>query len=174
METFYRTAAVYLFLLVLFRLLGKRTISELTTFDFILLLIISEATQNALIGDDNSLVTGMAVILILVLLDLALSILKSRSRLVDRIVEGVPVVLVDRGKVLPDCLRRTHVTEDDILQAGRELHGLGRLEQIRYAVLESNGGISIIPMEAERDDEEFERRIERAMARVLERRGGRS
>ncbi|MCV4614799.1 DUF421 domain-containing protein, partial [Escherichia coli] len=80
MDTILRTLAIYLFLLVLFRLSGKRTLSELSTFDFILLLIISEATQNALLGEDYSLVTGLTVILTLVMLDLGLSVLKKRSR----------------------------------------------------------------------------------------------
>lgn len=147
MDAILRTLAVYLFLLVLFRLSGKRTLSELSTFDFILVLIVSEATQNALLGDDSSLVTGLTVILTLVLLDLGLSILKKRSRAVEKITEGTPVVIVEHGKVLKERLSKTQVTEDDIMQTARQAQGLERIDQIKYAVLETSGGISIVPRE---------------------------
>ena len=147
MDTVLRAGAIYLFLLLLFRIVGQRTLSELSTFDFILLLIISEATQNALVGDDYSLSTAMTVILTLVLLDLALAWVKKRFRRMEKLVEGTPVVIVDHGRVLQDKLDKTHVTVDDILQSARLSQGVERLEQIKYAVLESSGGISIIPME---------------------------
>ena len=164
METFLRTVGIYLFLLVLFRLSGKRTLSELSTFNFVLLLIISEATQNALIGEDYSVTTGMAVILTLVLLDLGLSILTRRFGVLQKFTEGVPLVLVDHGKVLEERVRKTQITQDEILQSARQNYGLERLEQIKYAVLETSGGISIIPMEPD-IDALLDRRIEAALAR---------
>ncbi len=172
METVLRTASVYLFLLVLFRLTGKRTLSEITTFDFVLLLIISEATQNALLGDDYSVTTGMAVILTLVLLDLGLSLVKVRFPSIERIAEGAPLVLVEHGKVMDEQLRKTQVTSDDILQSARMSQGLERMEQIKYAVLEASGGISIIPMEPQLE-QMLERKIESALARVLDERAHR-
>jgi uncharacterized membrane protein YcaP (DUF421 family) len=167
MEIFLRAAGVYLFLLVLFRLTGKRTLSELSTFDFILLLIISESTQNALIGEDYSVVTGMAVILTLVMLDLGLSILKRRFPSFEKIVEGTPLVLVDCGRVLEDRLSKTHVSRDDILQTARQSHGLERMEQIKYAVLETSGGISIIPAEPEADAL-LEQKVRKVLARMAD------
>lgn len=167
MDTVLRTLAIYLFLVVLFRLIGKRTLSELSTLDFILLLIVSEATQNALIGEDHSLVTGMVVILTLVLMDLGLSIVKSRSKLVEKVVEGTPLLLVENGKVLEGCLRQSHVTLDDILQSARLSHGLERMEQIRFAVLESSGGISVVPASAP-EVEPIDRQVEQALRRLLE------
>jgi uncharacterized membrane protein YcaP (DUF421 family) len=166
MDIVLRAFAIYLFLLVLFRLTGKRTLSELSTFDFILLLIISEATQNALIGEDYSVVTGMTVILTLVLLDLGLSILKKKYNVVEKITEGVPVVIVDHGRMLEDRMKKTRIARDDILQAARENKGLERMEQIKYAVLESNGGISIIPMEPN-IEEMLDRRIQAALIRLM-------
>lgn len=163
MEFFLRALTVYLFLLLLFRLSGKRTLSELSTFDFILLLIISEATQNALVDEDKSLVTGMAVILTLVLLDLIMSFLKKKFSVFEKIAEGVPLVLVDHGTVLEEHLQKAHVTHSDILQTARLSQGLERMEQIKYAVLETSGGISIIPVE--RDIEEIlERKIQAALS----------
>jgi uncharacterized membrane protein YcaP (DUF421 family) len=148
MDTVLRAAGIYVFLLVLFRIAGQRTLSELSNFDFILLLIISEATQNALVGDDFSVSTGMTVILTLVLLDLALAYAKKRIRVVEKVVEGTPIIVVDHGKVLHKCLDRTHVTVDDILQSAREKQGLENMDQIKYAVLEPAGGISIVPMDS--------------------------
>lgn len=164
MDIFLRTFSVYLFLLVIFRLSGKRTLSELSTFDFVLLLIISEATQNALIEEDYSLTRGLVVIMILVTLDITLSILKRKHTAVEKISEGTPVILVDHGRLLDYNMKNTHVTRDDILQSARQMQGLERLDQIKYAVLENSGGISIIPMQP-RIDDLLDRRIEAALSR---------
>lgn len=124
MDIFLRTFTIYIFLLVIFRLSGKRTLSELSTFDFVLLLIISEATQNALIEEDYSLTRGLLVIMILVTLDLTLSILKRKYAAVEKIAEGTPIILVDHGKLLDYNMQHTHVTCDDILQSARQAQGL--------------------------------------------------
>ena len=165
MEIFLRTFAVYLFLLLILRLAGKRSLSDVSTFDFVLLLIIGEATQNALIGTDYSVVNGMAVIVTLVMLDLGLSMLKRRFKSIEKITEGTPLVLVDHGKALENYMKKTHVTDGEILQSARELQGLERMDQIKYAVLEPNGGISIIPMEPQME-EMLDRRIEQALSRL--------
>jgi uncharacterized membrane protein YcaP (DUF421 family) len=140
-----RAAAVYLFLLVLVRISGRRTLGQMTTFDFVLMLIISEATQNAMIGDDYSMTNGFLVITTLVTLDIGLSILKQRSRLVEKWIDGLPTILVERGRPLKDRMDKARVDVEDVLEAARELQGLERLEQIKYAVLERGGQITIIP-----------------------------
>lgn len=168
MELLLRAAAVYVFLLLILRLAGQRTLSEMSTFDFVLLLIISEATQNALVDDDRSLSGGLAVILTLVALDRMVAWLKRRSPRIEHLIEGVPLTLVDHGRVLEERLHRSRVTHDDILQAARQTQGIARLEQIKYAVLEVSGGISIIPMDS---DDELERRVEAAVVRALQKHG---
>lgn len=145
MDSVFRAAAVYLILLVILRIAGKRTLAQITVFDFILVLIISEATQQALLGDDFSITGAAVVIATLVLLDIALSELKQRSQRVDEVIDDIPVVIVDNGKLLLDRMNRARIDEQDILVAARELHGLERLDQIKYAVLERSGGISIVP-----------------------------
>lgn len=164
MEIILRAVAVYAFLLVLFRLSGKRTMSEMSSFDFILLLIISEAIQNALLDEDKSVVTGMTVILTFVLMDIGLSLIKRRSSYIEKITEGVPVILVDHGEPLEEHLAKTNVTITDIMQTARQSQGLERMAQIKYAVLENSGGISIIPMEPN-IEEMLDRRIEAALDR---------
>lgn len=145
MDAIVRGLAVYLFLLILFRIAGRRTLGNITNFDFVLLLIISEATQNAMIGNDYSVTNGFLVILTLVGLDIVFSFMKQRFPAMERYVDGLPLVLVDQGRPLKELMTRARVDEQDILASAREKHGLERMEQIKYAILETNGMISIIP-----------------------------
>jgi uncharacterized membrane protein YcaP (DUF421 family) len=148
MDSVLRAAAVYLALLLLFRIVGKRTLAETGVFDFVLLLIIAEATQQAMIDDDNSMMNAFLIIVTLLTLNVGFSLLKQRSPLVDRLIDDVPVLIVVDGNLLKDRMERARVDERDILQAARETQGLARLDQIRYAVLERNGAISVVPKEA--------------------------
>jgi uncharacterized membrane protein YcaP (DUF421 family) len=148
MDAIVRGLAVYLFLLILFRIAGRRTLGNITNFDFVLLLIISEATQNAMIGNDYSVTNGFLVILTLVGLDIVFSFMKQRFPAMERYVDGLPLVLVDQGRPLKELMTRARVDEQDILASAREKHGLERMEQIKYAILETNGMISIIPKAA--------------------------
>lgn len=145
METVFRAFSIYLMLLLVFRLSGRRTLMQLTSFDFVLLLIISEATQNAMIGNDNSMTTGVVAILTLVGTDIALSHFKHRSPVVERWLDGLPLIIVHEGTPLKPLMDRARVNEDDILAAARLSQGLERMDQIKYAILEISGGISIIP-----------------------------
>ncbi len=145
MDAIARGVVMYFFLLVLFRIAGRRTLGQMTNFDLVLLLIISEATQNAMLGNDFSVTNGILVILTLVGIDIGLSLLKQHFPQVERHLEGLPLILVDRGRPLKDLMHKARVDEQDILSSAREKHGIERMEQIKYAVLEAHGGISIIP-----------------------------
>lgn len=145
MELIIRGAAVYLFLLILFRVLGKRSLSETTTFDFVLLLIIGEATQQALLGNDFSITSALLLIVVLIGIDLVFVKLKGKYKKLDRLLEGTPLILVDHGKPLDVRMKESNVDTEDILEAARLSHGLEQLDQIKYAVLERDGRISIIP-----------------------------
>lgn len=145
MDAVARGAAVYLILLVVFRIAGRRALAQISSFDLVLLLIISEAVQNAMIGDDYSIVNGMLVVLTLVGLDILLSHVKRWSPSLETWLDGKPTIIVDRG--IPDrhAMNRARVDEADVLAAAREKHGLERMDQIKYAVLEASGSLSIIP-----------------------------
>jgi uncharacterized membrane protein YcaP (DUF421 family) len=145
MDAVLRATAIYFFLLLIFRLSGKRSIAQITTFDLILLLIISEATQQALLGQDFSLTNAFLVIVTLVGIDIGLSLLKQRSPRFEKILEDEPLIIVEEGRPLLDRMKKARVDEEDVLIAARILQGLERMDQIKYAVLERNGGISIIP-----------------------------
>jgi uncharacterized membrane protein YcaP (DUF421 family) len=145
LEPILRSVAVYFILLLVFRLTGKRSLDQVTTFDFVLLLIISETTQQALLGEDYSVTNFLLVVTTLFVVDQALTYLNSKSPFLRKWAEGLPLVILENGEPLRDRMRQSQVEEDDILEAARELQGLERLDQIKYAVLERYGGITIIP-----------------------------
>ena len=145
MDSVLKALLVYLVLWLLIRLSGRRTLAELSTFDFILFLIIGGATQRALIGQDYSLTNAFVVIATLIVVDILVGLVERDSRLFSKIIKGVPTILVDDGHLLTGRMRRARVTSDEILERARTLHGLEKLEQIKYAILEASGEISIIP-----------------------------
>ena len=145
MNPIIRGLAVYLFVFLIFRILGKRSLAEVTTFDFVLLLIISETTTDAMIGEDYSLTACFFMVCTLIGTDLLLSLLKGRFKLFEKVTDGVPLIIVDNGKPLKVRMEKSRVQEEDVLEAARLIHGLERMEQIKYAVLEKDGSISIIP-----------------------------
>jgi uncharacterized membrane protein YcaP (DUF421 family) len=150
MDSIVRGFAVYFFLLVVFRIAGKRSLGQITTFDAVLLLIISEAVQQALINNDTSMTNGFILVLTLLGLDLSVSLLTLNSRRLDKLINDRPLVLLENGRLFKDRMRKARVTEDDILAMARELQGLERLDQIKFAVLERSGGITVVPNEASR------------------------
>ncbi len=145
MDAVIRATTIYFFVWLVFRLAGKRTLSDATTFDFVLLLIIAETTQQALLGDDYSLTNAFVLITTLVGIDIALSLLKRKFRQLGQIMDGAPLLIVDNGRPLEERMARARVDRQDVLEAARRLQGLERMDQIKYAVLEQSGGISIVP-----------------------------
>jgi uncharacterized membrane protein YcaP (DUF421 family) len=109
MDAVVRALAVYLFLMIVFRIAGRRTLTELTSFDLILLLILSEATQNAMIGNDYSITNACLVILTLVGTDIVFSHLKHRSTLLEQWLDGVPMIIVENGLPLKELMDKARV-----------------------------------------------------------------
>jgi uncharacterized membrane protein YcaP (DUF421 family) len=145
MDAVLRAAIVYLVLLLLFRISGKRSLSQVTTFDFVVLLIVGEASQQALLGENFSITHAALVVATLILLDRISDYLGWRLPAFGRVTQSIPVILVEDGRVLTQVLAKEHLDESDILTAARETQGLERLDQIKWAVLETSGGISIVP-----------------------------
>jgi uncharacterized membrane protein YcaP (DUF421 family) len=144
MESVFKPLAIYLFLLLIFRAAGKRTLAETTPFDLVLLLIISEVTQQAMSGEDYSLTNAAVLISTLVGTDLAVGAMKRRWPRASRVIEGLPVVVVKDGRVLEERLKGSRMDRDEIMEAVRD-HGLESLDDVKYAVLEPSGEISIVP-----------------------------
>lgn len=145
MDAVLRALAMYLVLLLLFRMNGKRSMSQVTTFDFVILLIVGESTQQALLGEDFSITHAAVVIATLLGLERLSDYLGWRFPRFRRSTSGTPVILVADGKPLMRTLRAEHLTIEDVTTTARETHGLERLDQIKWAVLEPSGGISVVP-----------------------------
>lgn len=145
MDSIIRGAIVYIVLLILFRIAGKRSLAEVTAFDLVLLLIISEATQDALIDNDSSMTNAFLVIVTLIFMNIVLSLVSHRWKKFDRLTEGVPLVIVEDGRLLDDRMGKERISKDEVLEAAREFHGLDGLDQVKYAILERNGKITVIP-----------------------------
>jgi uncharacterized membrane protein YcaP (DUF421 family) len=145
MDSILRATATYLFVWLIFRVAGKRSLAQITTFDVVLLLIISETTQAALIDNDQSITNTALLILTMLGLDVFFSHIKLRFPFIEKIIDGAPLILLDRKGLRQESMDKERVDKDDILNAARELRGLSNIEQIEYAVLEQTGDISIMP-----------------------------
>jgi len=138
-----RTVVVYLFILVGFRLSGKREVGQLAPYDFALILLIANAVQNAMVGPDSSLGGGLTAAFVLLGVNYLLGRLAVRSRKVEKMLRGRARILVNRGHVYEESLKDEGITHEDLLQALRE-NGCATLEECRLVVLEVDGRISIV------------------------------
>jgi len=137
-----RGGVVFASVLLLLRLTGKRQVGELTPFDLVLLLLISEAASPALTAKEDSWTGSMIVIATMLVLNLVIGRLASRSRRFERWLEGRPQFLIRRGRVQYRALRREAVTKNDLMMALRA-EGCNRPSQVEYAILETSGKISV-------------------------------
>lgn len=145
MDSILRAAATYLFVWLIFRIAGKRSLAQITTFDAVLLLIISETTQAALIDNDQSLTNTVLLILTMLGLDVLFSFIKQWFPTIEKVIDGAPLILADHHGLRAEAMKRERVDKEDILNAARTLRGLANMEQIEYAVLEQTGTITIVP-----------------------------
>lgn len=137
-----RAAAIYVLVTVLMRVSGKRAVGQFTPFDLILLILIGNAVQNGINGGDNSLTGAFVMAVTLIVLNYAVAWGSARSVAFRHVVEGRATVLARDGKVLQDVLRRQLVSESDFRKAMRQ-SGCEREENIKLAILETNGHITI-------------------------------
>ena len=141
-ELILRATIVYLFIFALLRLLGKKHVSQMAPFDLVVLLIISESVQNALIGDDKSVTGGLVASATIVGLTALLGYASWRNKTVAHVLEGRPRLLVRNGRVLKNVLAREQITHAELLEALRR-QGCASLARVRYAILENDGDITI-------------------------------
>ena len=140
-----RTAGVYVVILIGLRLAGKREIGQMTVFDLVVLLLLANAVQNAMVGPDTSLTGGLLAAVVLLLLNALVARLRLRWPVLRRIVEGSPTLLVLHGEVIADHLRREGLDQDTLEAALRE-HGVADLSGVEMAVLEIDGSIRVVPV----------------------------
>jgi uncharacterized membrane protein YcaP (DUF421 family) len=143
-ELIVRSVIVYGFLLVLLRITGKRQVGQLAPFDLVLLLVLSNAVQNSMNGGDNSLIGGLISALTLVLLNLAIGVLTFKSKGLEALIEGRPQLLIHNGKLYDQVLHDAKLTRHELNSALRQA-GCDSVDEVRLAVLENNGSISVVP-----------------------------
>lgn len=139
----FRSGCVYIFMVVAFRVFGKRELSQLSIADLVLVVLISNAVQNAMVGENTSLIGGLTAATVLFLLNMLLGYLMFRYKRIRNIVQSVPVTLISNGKIIQQHMNDVLLSEDELLAAVRE-HGVSKIEDVSLAILESDGNISII------------------------------
>ena len=138
-----RTATIYLVILLGVRLSGKREVGQMTPFDLTLLLLLSNAVQNAMTGPDTSLAGGIVAAVTLIVLNYLLAEVSGANRRFRRFIQGSPTLLIHNGKTVPANMAREHVTSDEIIRALRE-HGIASVQDVSLGVLEVDGSISLL------------------------------
>ena len=138
-----RACAIYLLVMVLVRVSGKRAVGQFTPFDLVLLILIGNAVQNGINGGDNSLTGAAIMATTLIALNYGVAFVTSRSRKVEKFVEGEPVVLARNGKLFDGVLRRELVSREDFREALR-MNGVEDVADVELALLETNGSISVV------------------------------
>jgi uncharacterized membrane protein YcaP (DUF421 family) len=142
-----RTVIVYAAILIGLRLAGKREIGQMTPFDLVVILLIANAVQNAMVGPDTSVTGGLIAAAVLVVANYGVAQARERLPFLRSALEGTPTLLIHDGKFIRESLRRESLDEDDVLMAMRE-HGVDNIADVRIAVLETDGAISIVPIDA--------------------------
>jgi uncharacterized membrane protein YcaP (DUF421 family) len=140
-----RSLAIYLTVLIGLRLSGKREIGQMTVFDLVVLLLIANAVQNAMVGSDTSLLGGILAAVVLLFVNVLVARLRLNWPLFRRWVEGTPTLLILHGKVIPEHIQREGIDEETLLAALRE-HGVADIRDVDMAVLEIDGSISVVPV----------------------------
>jgi len=146
-ELVVRSVVVYVFLLALLRITGKRQVGQLAPFDLVLLLVLSNAVQNSMNAGDNSLVGGLISATTLVGLNLLVGLATYRSKRLEAIIEGRPQVLAHDGQLFEDVLARAKMTHHELNAALRQA-GCACIEEVGSVILENNGSISVVPRRA--------------------------
>jgi uncharacterized membrane protein YcaP (DUF421 family) len=141
-ELILRAIIVYFFIFALLRLLGKKHVSQMAPFDLVVLLILSESVQNAIIGEDKSVTGGLVASATIVAATAVVGYATWRSKILAHFFEGRPRILVRNGRVLKDVLAREQITRAELLEALRR-GGCSSLTKVRYAILENDGDITV-------------------------------
>lgn len=143
-EFIVRCVLVYLFLIVLLRISGKRQIGQLAPFDLVLLLVLSNSVQNSMTGGDNSLLGGLIAATTLVVLNYFVGLATYKSKRLEMLIEGRPQILIHNGKLFEDVMARAQLTHHELDAALRQ-SGCACVESVHCAILENNGSITVTP-----------------------------
>lgn len=141
-EFIVRGVIVYVFLIVLLRITGKRQVGQLAPFDLVLLLVLSNAVQNSMNGGDNSLLGGLISATTLVVINYLVGYLTFRDKRVEALIEGRPIVPIHNGQLFEDVMARAQLTHHELNSALRQA-GCDCVAEVHCAILENNGSITV-------------------------------
>ena len=158
-----RSIAVYFFMIVAIRLFGKKELSQLNTADVILILLISNAVQNAMVGEDTTLLGGLLAALVLFLVSFGLKKIMYNSKIISDFIQDKPEILIHNGKTEFKTLAKLNITSDELEEAMRE-HGVEYFKEVKLAMLEVDGNISIISGETNLKQTHHKRRIHKSLS----------
>lgn len=142
-RVFIGTTIVYFFIIIAFRISGKNGISELSLTDFVIILVISEAANSGIIGDSKSILSSIVAITTLLGWDYVFKRIKLRYPRIENAIEGMPLVLVNRGVIIRENLEKADMDGKMLAEALRK-EGVGKVEEVKLAILEPGGSISVI------------------------------
>jgi uncharacterized membrane protein YcaP (DUF421 family) len=146
-EIVLRSFLVYLGTFVGMRVMGKRELGQMTLFDLVIILLIANAVQNAMVGPDTSLVGGLLAAFVLLATNRIFATLQLRGEWWGRLLEGTPTVLIAHGQFISANFRQEGLDRAEVEMAMRE-HGVASVDEVQLAVLETDGSISIVPNDA--------------------------
>ena len=143
MDIALRAIALYVFVVFVMRMIGRRELSTLTPFDLVLLIVLGDAIQQGLTQDDYSVTGAVVAVSTLAIMQVITSYISYRVKPFRKILKGEPIVLIEDGKLLNQNLRRERITADDVAEKMRAQE-IAAFDQVQWAILESNGTISFI------------------------------
>lgn len=143
LKIIFSTTVIYFFIIFALRLFGKKELAQLTTVDLVFILLISNAVQNAMVGPNNTLAGGVTAACTLFIWNYILKMILYKYHKLDNLIQGNPVLLIYKGFVREDNMRKTKITFEELYEAIRE-HGVNEIKQVDLAMLERDGNISVL------------------------------
>lgn len=160
-----RSVSVYFFMIIALRIFGKKQLSQLNTADVILILLISNSVQNAMVGNNTSLYGGIVAALALFVINYIFKKVMSKSDFIKNLVQDTPEILIHNGKIEFKTLGRLGITDDELKEAMRE-HGIEFYKDVKLAMFEIDGSISIISGDKDLKQTHHKRKIHKTLGNL--------
>jgi uncharacterized membrane protein YcaP (DUF421 family) len=160
-----RSVSVYFFMIIALRIFGKKQLSQLNTADVILILLISNSVQNAMVGNNTSLYGGIVAALALFAINYIFKIVMSKSNFIKKLVQDTPEILIHNGKIEFQTIARLGITNDELQEAMRE-HGVEYFKEVKLAMFEIDGSISIISGDKNLTQTHHKRKIHKTLGNL--------
>ncbi len=165
LDIIFRSVSVYLFMVIVLRIFGKKELSQLNTADVILILLISNSVQNAMVGSNSSLLGGIVAALALFLINYLFKNIMLRSKFIKNLVQDKPEILIHNGKIEFKTLAKLGITSDELQEAMRE-HGVQYFKEVKLAMFEIDGTISIISGDKNLIQTHHKRKIHKTLGNI--------